>query len=257
MSEETPENLKGTVAKLAEKVESLESTVDSLREENERLREENERLRDRVDDLEGTTDWLTGWVDDLEEITLGDYGLAVADREREENGGVLERLESLESDVANVDVDGAGAGGSGDGPAPEQSPMEQIANLPREVAKRTLNQETDKRARWLWNHWETTSTGTPNGSMILARDARRALQQWETEKAEEQDRIPPNVESKMVKRVFERIATLTGGVVETRKQNGEWRLFRPKDWKDDVRDRADVARRDAPEAIAGAAATGE
>lgn len=208
------------------------AAIESYVEDNYVPREEYERERERCEELENRVAEL----EDEQEDTSKRLDAASTHRD------------NIEDDIAELEdrVDEAEqAGGlqeTDTNPDPDDTPMEQICDLRREIAEDHLN-ENDLRARWTWENWDSLSDRTRGGTVVKASD-------WMTAIRTAEDR--PQIESKTRERVFKRLVSYTGGAVRTKKKNGEWRLFKPDNWRGDVKDTA--AWNDAPDGLSADAA---
>jgi len=220
------DDLRAAVAELTERVEALE---DELRDERERRREaeaERDDLAERVEELED-------WKDDheVQHDALSNW-----------NDALEERVAEVEDTVRATENVSEGATTFASEDPRKMLPVEKIAELPDDVAKQQLDNETNRnlyRARYVWNHWEDVShkTGTAEnrGSHIKSADVKRILNTWDEENA--------NVESKTVERVFRKLTEWSFWICEIKHREGERRLWRPRDWKDqreDAREEADL-----------------
>lgn len=201
--------------------ETHEREITRRDERIEELEDEREELQERVDDLEDYKrthekqhDSLTTLLDDRTD-RICELEDAV------ERGGF----------VAETDND----------PSPDDLPIEQMVDLPRAVAEDALS-SNDLRARYLWENWESLSrsNGPRGGTVLKATDALKALRTAEGK---------PTLESKTRERVFKRIVSYSGGLVQAKKKDGEWRLVRPTNWRDQAEDRTSTAWKDAPKSL--------
>lgn len=192
------------------------------REQRKQAERERDELRDRVAELE-----------DEQEDTSKRLDAASTHRDNIENE-IAELSDTVER--------GGFVPDSSADPDPDSLPIEQMADLPSAVAEDALSQN-DLRARWTWTNWESLSDRTRGGTVVKASD-------WMTAVRTAEGR--PQIESKTRERVFKRLVSYTGGAVRTKKKDGEWRLFRPDNWREDVKDTA--AWNDAPDSLAAGGA---
>lgn len=210
-------------ALVEEKVkERVQEETAELREE---FQEENDRLRDRVDDLAKRTRRaervarastaharrLWDAIEDLDERTAKNLeGVhsrisAVQESSQEVHEGAHEEAEAL-------------------------LPIQQMARMPEEAAKRHLNNENHRntyRARFVWRDWSDYARKTPAGYVIASSDLRRVLYALDEEEQ--------TVDTTTVKRVMDRLVEYSKGIVEKRKNKaGEWIVVLPENWREQV-----------------------
>lgn len=189
------------------------------RERREEAERERDELRDRVEDLE----------DDYEDTSMR---LDAATTHRD-------TIEDELAELSDTVERGGFVPDSSDDPDPDDLPIEQMADLPSAVAEDALSQN-DLRSRWTWANWDSLADRTRGGTVVKASEWMKAIRTAEGR---------PQIESKTRERVFKRLVSYSGGAIRTRKREGEWRLFRPDNWREDAKDVA--AWNDAPEGLSG------
>lgn len=230
-------------ARIAEETEHLRDRIDELEAETSQLRDqleterqarreaeaERDDLREEVEDLREQLDMVQQDLWNIEDAAFGEVSSGMAATWAEEDGALLERVETLEE--TETTSGGRTYDTIADDDPSEMLPIEKLAALPDDVARQQLDNSQNRnlyRARYVWMNWEELSTATGSGdnrgSRLTSRDVKLALNTWDEEDA--------NVESKTVKRVFDRIEEWTYWITETRRTDSERRLWRPADWKD-------------------------
>ena len=230
---------------MSETIEVPRDEFEQLVEKVERIDEENEQLRERVDELEQENEELRKRVETLqedvwniEEAAFGEVSSGMAATWADEDGDLLERIEDLEHAVEATEAESAKAFASED--PRKMLPIEKLAELPDDVAKQQLDTEQNRnlyRARYIWNNWENLQYAVGDydnrAYHLKSSDVKRALNTWDEEET--------HVESKTVERVFRRLAEWSFWICETRQKDGERRLWRPGEWREQRED----AREDA------------
>lgn len=209
------------VEALVKRVEQLEERVDDLEEERDDLQEENAHLQERVVDLEreldkrATVRWDSSDNEEMQvKSTDGSvYPLGRVVASKASRYEVEDDLEELEERLADGDLAGDVAEAQADaGPDVEaETPLEQVAVLPQQVAERELS-PNQLRARFIAKDLRTYSQKNAHGDRILkagrvGRVVRAGMD------------VDPHPET--VRRIMEAFARFGDDEVELTKRGGE------------------------------------